>query len=199
MGHYSPGGEEGRVRVVPSTGVALSLLVTWAAMAHGQTFEHARAATLGVGLLVPAGSLSDLYDPGIVGRVSVRMPISQGTTLGLESGIVAPNEKSGSPSLYQFPVRALLYFPLAPEGGSSPYLALGPGVTFNSVGKGPQGSAQRDPYFTYALKVGWSFRPETMTRTLFEIGARYEQQFIGSSSDFQSFDVEVCTGRIFQP
>jgi len=178
--------------------VALTLVMTWAGTAYAQAFENSPVATLSVGSVFPTASMSDLYGPGVVGRVSVRIPISAGTTFGVESGIVAPNDESGSPTLYQFPVRALLYFPLAPEAGSTPYLALGPGVTFNSVTDGQPGSREkRDPYFTYALKVGWAFRPETMARTLFEIGARYEQQFIGFSPDFQTFDMEACVGRTF--
>jgi hypothetical protein len=88
-----------------------------------------------------------------------------------------------------------LYFPVASEGSSTPYFALGPGVTFNSIRNGAPGSSNPDPYFTYGLKVGWAFRPEHMASTLFEIGGRYEQQFIGGSTDFQTFDVEVCVGR----
>jgi len=174
-------------------------LVASAGLASAQAFENARVMTLGVGMLIPAGAMSDFYDPGITGRASIRMPISQGTSFGVESGIMLPNHKSGSRTLYQFPVRALFYFPLAAEASSTPYAALGPGVTFNSTGDGAgaSGPKQRDPYFTYALKIGWAFRPEQMTSTLFELGARYEQQFIGGSSEFQTVEMEACVGRTF--
>lgn len=179
--------------------VALSLVGISAGRASAQAFEKAPAAMLGVGMTIPIGSMSDFYDPGITGRVGVRMPISQGMSFGVESGIMAPNEKSGSQSLFQFPVRALLYFPLASEASSTPYIALGPGVTFNSVGDDgvSSGSDERDPYFSYALKIGWAFRPEHMASTLFELGARYEQQFIGHSPDFQTAELEACVGRVF--
>jgi len=179
--------------------VALSLVAASAGLAYAQAFENAPTATLGVGMMIPTGSMSDFYGPGITGRVSVRMPISQGMSFGVESGIMAPNQKSGSQTLYQYPVRALLYFPLASEASSTPYFALGPGVTFNSVGDDAQsgGSKDQDPTFTYALKIGWAFRPEHMTSTIFELGARYEQQFIGHSPDFQTVELEACVGRTF--
>jgi hypothetical protein len=180
--------------------VIVLLPLAWAAAARAQAFENAPVGTLGVGVLVPTARMSDLYGPGVVGRLGFRAPISRGTSVGVEAGVVAPKPKSGTPTLYQFPVRAMLYFPLAAEGGSTPYVAIGPGVTFNSVGSAGAGTPKgqkRDPYFTYAVKVGWAFRPEHMATTLFDLGARYEQQFIGYSSDFRSVEVEACVGRTF--
>ena len=175
-----------------------SLLMAWQGSARAQAFERAPVLTLAIGLLAPSGSMSDSYDPGILGRVGFRGTITQGTAFGLEFGIYAPNNKSGVATLYQYPLRALLYFPLAAEASSTPYVALGPGVTFSKVdNSGPPGSStERDPYFSYALKVGWAFRPEHMS-TLFEIGARYEQQFIGNADDLQTFDLEASVGRTF--
>src|SRR2546426_8941825 len=145
------------MRAVQQWGIVLVLLLGWGARARAQTFENVRVATLGVGMLVPGGDMSKSFGPGVVGRVSLRMPVSRGTSFGIESGIYAPNAKSGNATLYQIPVRVLMYFPVASEGSSSPYFAVGPGVTFNSIsGNGKSGSSKNpDPYFTYALKLGW--------------------------------------------
>lgn len=179
--------------------VALWLMITSVSLAAAQAFEGAPVGTLGVGLMIPAGTMSDFYSPGVIGRIAFRAPVSQGMSFGIESGIMAPGRKSGVRTLYQFPVRALLFFPLAAEGSSTPYVALGPGVTFNSVSDNENagGPEKRDPYFTYTLKVGYAFRPEHMSNTLFELGARYEQQFIGYSPDFHTVDLEACIGRVF--
>ena len=179
--------------------VILLSLSTWAGPVRAQAFENTTALTLGVGALVPVTEMSKAYGLGFAARLGLRMSISAGTSIGVETGFYAPNRKSGNATLYQCPVRVLLYFPLAPEGSSTPYVALGPGVTFSQVGDSgdPDSPTKRDPYFTYALKLGWAFRPEQMSGTVFEVGARFEHQFIGGSPDFQTVDVEVCVGRVF--
>ena len=179
--------------------IVITSLWAWAGLAQAQAFEDAPTMTLGIGMLAPSGDMSKYYRPGAAGRLGLRAPISAGTSLGIEAGIYAPNSKSGSATLYQFPIRALLYFPVAPEGSSTPFVALGPGVTFNSVGDDRRPGEPREPppYFTYALKAGWTFRPEQMSNTIFELGARYEQQFIGGSPSFQTFDLEACIGHTF--
>src|SRR6266705_7214724 len=84
-------GRKAVVQVWSRTAITLSLLVTWAGMARAQAFEHAPVATLGVGISVPTQDMADLYDPGIVARLGVRMPLSQGMSFRLESGFSAPN------------------------------------------------------------------------------------------------------------
>ena len=187
------------MRTLLQCGIALVLLLGWGERAGAQAFENARVVTLRVGMLIPSGDMSKVFGPGVLGRANLRLPVSQGTSVGIESGIYAPNAKSGNATLYQIPVRVLMYFPVASEGSSSPYFAVGPGVTFNSIsGNGKSGSSKNpDPYFTYALKLGWAFRPEHMASTLFEIGGRFEQQFVPESPDFQTFDVDVSVGRTF--
>jgi hypothetical protein len=179
--------------------LGLSLSLASAGLAGAQAFENTRVATLGIGMMIPTVAMSHLYDPGITGRAGIRFPISKGTSFGIESGIMLPNHKSGSQTLYQVPVRTLFYFPLAAEGSSTPYLALGPGVTFNSLGNdaGATGPKTRDPYFTWAVKLGWAFRPELLSNTVFDLGARYEEQSIGFSSDFQSVEIEAAVGKPF--
>ena len=129
------------MRTLLQCGIALVVLLGWGERAGAQAFENARVATLRVGMLIPSGDMSKVFGPGVLGRANLRLPVSQGTSVGIESGIYAPNAKSGNATLYQIPVRVLMYFPVASEGSSSPYFAVGPGVTFNSVtGTGASGS-----------------------------------------------------------
>jgi hypothetical protein len=174
--------------------------------AVAQSFEGTAALELLGGVSIPEGTAGDTWGSGPVGRLSLRFPATPEISLGLEGGVVAPNSNSQYLDFLQVPIRLLFYVPLAGEAASTPYFAFGPGATVNIFSssiptemllEGESNETNTETHFSYALKVGYLLRPESMTNTFFDLGARYEQQIITDADDWRNIDLEVGVGLAF--
>lgn len=184
------------MRVLMRSFLVLSMVSSSAVF--GQAFEQTPSLLLTGGLTVPTGSGAEGWDLGPEGRIVIRFPITGTMTIGISGGLLAPASDVDELTLLQIPLSLMAYFPLAPEAASTAFLAVGGGITVNTV-------SSNSPWFdddtetrpTYSIRLGYSFRPEQMQSTMFEIGIQYEQQLEEDVSDWRSIGIQAGLGLCF--
>ncbi len=175
------------------------------ATAVGQTYENTTHVLVSGGTSTPVGGLSDFWSTGPQGRLTLRFATGSSMSIGLQAGVAGLHTDDGNSELVQYPMRIMAYFPLAPEGSGTPYIAVGAGPTVNMFGckekVGPCYLADNKDdtrmYFAYSVMLGYTMRPEAMANTFFDFGIRYDQQVINDKTDYKNLDVEVGIGLAF--
>ena len=169
-------------------------------LVHGQTYENVSHLLVTGGVTIPTGDFGDFWSAGPQGRLTIRLPLSSAMTLGLQAGIAGPRSSDDYLELTQIPLRAIIYFPLAPEASGTPYIAVGGGATMNMFGckdGSTMCSDTTNTYFTYAVAIGYTIRPEAWANAFFDFSVRYEQQIINDAADIKNLDFEAGIGLCF--
>lgn len=192
-------------RLIIAVSLAVALLP---ATVLGQTYGTAPHLVVTAGSSTQLGGLSPYWDTGAQGKLTIRIPAGCSMAFGLQGGVVGPMSKDDNSELVQVPLRALLYFPLAPEASGTPYLALGAGATidiFDCQKEAlpcyldclPDTTDDTQIHFAYTLILGYTMRPESMARAFFDFALRYDQQVIDDVADYTNLDAEVSVGFNF--
>lgn len=180
-------------------GIFIFFLIT--SSVFSQVFENSGSLIGNFGYSLPSGPVNDSYNPGPTVSVIYRGSLGPTTTIGVKGGLVIPSSDSDGYEFYQIPFRILLYFPMAGEAASSPYFALGPGLTYNNEEfKHPitlESKSTSHTYVAYTLTLGYALRPESMGTTMFDFAVSYEQQFVNDGRDLRNFDFTFGIGLCF--
>lgn len=179
--------------------LSFALILCSSVIAFGQSFENTSSVVFSGGLSIPTGDIGDDYGIGPFGRVTLRLRATQTVHIGLETGLTGPSSDVDGLELLQIPLRAIAIFPVAGEAASTPYLGVGGGMTINSEGAklGDSEESNTEVHPTATVQLGYTLRPEAMSKTLFDFYIRYEQQFINHRSDYRNVDVGVGVGLCF--
>jgi hypothetical protein len=185
----------------PLSVAVLLLVLAVPCVVLGQAYEGTSHLLVAGGVTVPFGGIGDFFNAGPEGRLTIRFPVSQMVSLGLQGGITGPRASDDDSELMQVPVKAVFYFPIAPEASGTPYVAVGAGATFNIFGckenRSPCYKDTTETYFTYSVTLGYTMRPEAYTSVFFDFAVRYEQQLINDYTDYKSMEVEAGIGLCF--
>ncbi len=179
---------------------SLAVLLLLPCMVYGQAYEGVSHLLVTGGVTIPTGDFGDYWSIGPQGRLTIRVPVSSAIVFGLQAGIAGPRSEDDYSELTQIPLRAIAYFPTAPEASGTPYIAVGAGLTVNMFGCKGDGAVCSDTtlnYFTYSVALGYTMRPEAMANAFFDFSVRYEQQLINDAADIKTLDFEAGIGLCF--